>query len=115
MSVELTQEEYPRFRKRQNWKEAEQDKADEQLAAAVRKYLFETVRISGDAQWEHDPDFALLAVARVVLEQVCYQNLEPGTDEYELVSASAAELTAELEDMGCQKNDGPWGETPDVK
>ena len=75
-------------------------------AAAVREYLWAMVRISGNAEWETDPDFALLAVARVVCQYVCYQKLDQGTDPDEHLIGAICELTEALEDFGCRLADG---------
>jgi hypothetical protein len=82
--------------------DAEHREAAEKFAAAVREYLWAMVRISGYAEWETDPDFALLAVARVVCQYVCYQKLDQGTDPDEHLIGAICELTEALEDFGCR-------------
>ena len=68
--------------KHERWerKDAEYREAAEKFAAAVREYLWAMVRISGDAQWETDPDFALLGVVTRSASMFCYQKLDQGTD-----------------------------------
>lgn len=54
--------------------------ADEQFADAIRKYLKAQTRESGVSEWETDPEFALLAVARVVLWELFYRRTDNGDD-----------------------------------
>jgi hypothetical protein len=65
------------------------------------------VRITGTPEWETDPDFALLAVMRVMAGSVCYQPIKWGEKENDNVNdylcQTTAELAADLEDLGCQR------------
>ena len=53
---------------------------EERLVAAIREYLASQVRYANDPEWETEPDFALLAVVRVMLMRVCYQRLVKALD-----------------------------------
>jgi hypothetical protein len=68
--------------------------AEEQFAAATRQYLWEMVRITENPEWELEPDYALLAVARVVLRHVCYRDKQLA--EGEIADASVIETMGRL-------------------
>jgi hypothetical protein len=82
--------------------------ADQKLATAMHVYLQEMTRITGDRQWVIEPDYALLAVTRVVLAQVCFQALprddgDVATTINDYVVETTAVVSAELEKMGCRR------------
>jgi hypothetical protein len=91
--------------------DAEYRKAEKKLAAGIREYLWDMVRISGSPEWETNPDFILLAVLRVTLQYVCYQNYDPSilpddnvplTVADEVAQSRISELAQELDELGCQ-------------
>ena len=57
------------------------------------------VQLTNNAEWETDPDYALLAVTRVVLQHVCYQNAGQETDADYLLQVRIDELTGELDEV----------------
>lgn len=81
------------------WKQqdAEYAEADKKFTSAIREYLWSQVRISGAPEWEHEPDFALLALLRVALRAVGYRVEASGMDADEVAQSVIAELIDELE------------------
>jgi hypothetical protein len=66
--------------KQKDAEDAELATAENNLATAIRQYLWEMVRITGSPQWETEPDFALLAVIRVMARQIYQPKPEQGTN-----------------------------------
>jgi hypothetical protein len=76
---------------------------EEKLVAAVREYLASEARYTDDPSWLTKPDFALLAVARIVLMRVCYQKYCVGEDADGLVVDKIDRLVKALDRLGCQR------------
>jgi hypothetical protein len=88
-----------RFRRQ----DAECREAERKFAAAIREYLWDLVRIYGVAEWEADPNFALLAVTRVVAQHICYEKFAQGTEADSVLVGNVDELVADLDDL-CQRS-----------
>jgi hypothetical protein len=80
------------------------DEAEKKLAAAIREYLWTMTRTSGAPEWEIDPDFALLAVTRVVARHVCYRKIDEGDDADELLANVMSDLVEQLDGLGCEQS-----------
>jgi hypothetical protein len=99
MEEDEWREETERFRRQ----DAEFREAERKFAAAIREYLWDLVRIYGDAEWEEDPNFALLAVTRVVAQHICYGKFAQGTEADDVLAGNVDELVADLDDL-CQRS-----------
>jgi hypothetical protein len=102
--MEYTHEELQRMRQKLEEDDKSFAAADQKLAAAIREYLSEQVRITGTPQWQSEPDFALLAVSRCVLQHICYRPLDDEDDDInDCINSGTEELVADLEDLGWQR------------
>jgi hypothetical protein len=107
MPMNYSDEERERWRQKVEADDKSFAAADQKLATAIREYLWEQVQITGTTEWETEPDYALLAVARVVLQHICYQPLDyDDEDDDEIahcISSGTEELIADLDDLGWQR------------
>jgi signal-transduction protein with cAMP-binding, CBS, and nucleotidyltransferase domain len=99
----MEEDEWRKAMERWRRQDAEFLEAERKFAAAIREYLWDLVRIYGDAEWEEDPNFALLAVTRVAAKHVCYKKLTEGTEADSMIVGNVDELVADLDDL-CQRS-----------